>query len=387
MIIDCDTHILPRDAFDRVEGDLKPLRPIFHFDEKGHYTHCAFPGKPQEIPGSTPHLGFNATGINYDGMCDIEARLKDYEALGVELQLLVPQFVGWWSYLIEPRLATAMAHSHNLAVLEILDRYTERFLGCALVALQDVEGAIRELEWARGNGFKTAVLDYSFPVKEHPFGEPLGSRRELWPFFAKAEKLQMPLLLHLNMEHGHRTVNLLKFQKNGLDIFAPDDAQLNLISLITSGLLDQFPNLKFIHTESGTAWIKPLVERLDSIYEKGVVVFDDDLPGARRKRRLSPKNKQLVSAEEASEKNKLPPSHYFRNNFYFTIETEEPELGEAVNFLGAGRFLFATDYPHDDPGGSMKFRDVELLEMNQKISTSDKDLIRWENAKRLFQLS
>ena len=72
MIIDCDTHIIPRDAFDYVEDDLKPLRPIFHFDEKGHYTHCTFPGKPQEIPGSTPHLGFNATGINYDGMCDIE---------------------------------------------------------------------------------------------------------------------------------------------------------------------------------------------------------------------------------------------------------------------------------------------------------------------------
>ena len=61
------------------------------------------------------------------------------------------------------------------------------------------------------------------------------------------------------------------------------------------------------------------------------------------------------------EKNRKPASHYFKNNFYFTIETEEPELPEAIEFLGAERFLFATDYPHDDPGGRMKFQDVELL--------------------------
>jgi predicted TIM-barrel fold metal-dependent hydrolase len=52
--------------------------------------------------------------------------------------------------------------------------------------------------------------------------------------------------------------------------------------------------------------------------------------------------------------------------------------------LGAERFLFATDYPHDDPGGRMKFQDVELLKNNPKISESAKELIRWRNADRLF---
>jgi predicted TIM-barrel fold metal-dependent hydrolase len=96
---------------------------------------------------------------------------------------------------------------------------------------------------------------------------------------------------------------------------------------------------------------------------------------------------QLVPPEVANEKNKLTPSHYLKNNFYWTIETEEPELVEAINFLGADRFLFATDYPHDDPGGRMKFKDVELLAVNAKISESDKDLIRFENAKRVFKIA
>ncbi len=386
MIIDCDTHIIPKDSFQYIEGDLASKRPNFHFDDKGHYVCCDFPGKPAEVPGTTPHLGFNGSGTNYDGMCDVGVRLRDYERMGIDLQVLVPQLVGWWSYLIEPSLANAMARSHNLAILRIMREYPDKFIGCALVALQDVEGSIRELQWAFDNGFKTAMLDYVYPVREHPCGETLGSRRELWPFFQKAEELNMPLLLHLNMEHGHRCVNLIKFQREGLDIFAPKDDQMNLVSLITSGLLDEFPLLQFIHAESGTAWIKPLVQRLDRIFQRPDVHYEDDFPTHRPRRRLSTKVKQLVPAEVASEKNEKPASYYFRKNFYFTIETEEPELSEAIQFLSADRFLFATDYPHDDPGGSMKFRDVELLNINKAISDEAKEQIRYENARAIFKL-
>ena len=94
----------------------------------------------------------------------------------------------------------------------------------------------------------------------------------------------------------------------------------------------------------------------------------------------------ILPASEFLEKNKKPASHYFKNNFSFTIETEEPELAEAIDFLGAERFLFATDYPHDDPGGRMKFEDVELLRKHPDISEEDKELIRWKNAVRLFHL-
>ncbi|MGZ5176001.1 MAG: amidohydrolase family protein, partial [Burkholderiales bacterium] len=77
-------------------------------------------------------------------------------------------------------------------------------------------------------------------------------------------------------------------------------------------------------------------------------------------------------------------SHYFRTNLHFTIGTEEPELAEAVQFFGARQFLFATDYPHDDPGGRMKYKDVQLFSTNPDIGESDKDLIWSANAERLL---
>src|SRR4029079_3526742 len=85
--------------------------------------------------------------------------------------------------------------------------------------------------------------------------------------------------------------------------------------------------------------------------------------------------RRIVSETDYKAKNSKPPSHYFRTNLYFTIETEEPELGEAVEMSGASQFLFARDDPHDDPGGRMKFRDVELLQKRSDIGAREKELI------------
>ena len=386
MIIDCDTHFMPRDAFEHVDEPLRALVPQLKFDERGLLSDIGFPGEPPRVPGTTP-LPAPGSGGHYPGNTDMEVRLEDYEKMGIDSQFILPQFTGWWSYLIEPGLANAIARSWNLSMLRLMREHPGKIHGVALVALQDVPGAIREMEWAKENDFPAVVLDHTYPVREHPYGTTLGSHRELWPFFQRAEELDMPIFLHA-VQHGHRIVNIMIFQHDGLDIFAPREAQMNLVSLITSGLLDDFPELKIIHAEMGTKTIKSLAQRLNSAFKNETLSYEDDEGAtAGSRRRLSPKAPQLVPPEVADEKNKLPPSHYFKNNFYWTIETEEAELADAVKFLGADHFLFATDYPHDDPGGRMKFKDVELLAANSRISERDKEEIRRESAQRLFRLS
>jgi predicted TIM-barrel fold metal-dependent hydrolase len=390
VIIDCDTHLMPRDAFDGVDGRLEGIKPKLQFDNQELYVDVDFPGYPAEVPGTSPLLA-PGSGAMFKSLWDPESRMADYDhRLGIEQHVVLPQFSGWWSYLIEPELACRMARSHNQALLRLMKKFPGRLLGVALIALQDVAASLREMEWAMDNGFCSVVLDKVYPVKEHAYSEPLGSHRELWPFFKRAQELSVPIYLH-NVQHGHRMSNLPAFQRDGLYIFAPQEGQMSLVSLITSGLLDDFPKLQFIFTEAGTSFIKPLVQRLDKVLESPPVDYDDqEAPLSnrvltnvgerlRRARALNPAHIFL-------EKNKKPASYYFKNNFFFTIETEEPELVEAIEFLGAERFLFATDYPHDDPGGRMKFEDVRLLRENPKISEEAKELIRWQNAQRLFQL-
>ena len=377
---------MPVDAFSHVPKAMQTLVPQLVFNDDGILTGVNFPGAPAPVLGTTP-LPAPGSGAHYPGNSDMTARLQEYRSMGIDAQLILPQFTGWWSYLIEPELAQSLAHSWNLSMLRLMTENPGIIYGVALVALQDVEQAVGEMQWARDNRFPAVVLDHTFPVREHPYGTTLGSHRELWPFFRSAEALEMPIFLHA-VQHGHRIVNLLNFQYDGLDLFAPRDAQMNLVSLITSGLLDDFPGLKFIHAEMGTKAIKSLAQRLDGNFQSTVLSYEDDEgASAGSRRRLSPKAPQLVPPGVANEKNKLPPSDYFRKNFFWTIETEEPQFAEAVQLLGAERFLFATDYPHDDPGGRMKFKDVALLNAHPEISEGDKERIRCQNAIRLFRLS
>jgi predicted TIM-barrel fold metal-dependent hydrolase len=387
VIIDCDTHLMPRDAFDGIEGQIKPT---LKFDDQDRYAAVDFPGY-LEVPGTSP-LSAPGSGAMFKSLWNVEDRMFDYDhRLGIERHVVLPQFSGWWSYLIEGELACRMARSHNEALLRFMNDYTGRILGAALIPLQDLAGSIREMEWAKDNGFCSVVLDKVIPVTEHPYSEPLGCHRELWPFFKRAEELSVPIYLH-NVQHGHRISNLPLFQRDGLYIFAPQEGQISLVSLITSGLLDEFPKLQFIFTEAGTSFIKPLVQWLDRVLERPPVDYDDqeaplsNRPLTKVGERLR-RARALFPAHIFLEKNRRPASDYFKNNLYFTIETEEPELAEAIKFLGAERFLFATDYPHDDPGGRMKFEDVRLLRDNPAISEEDKELIRWKNAKRLFDLA
>lgn len=386
MIIDCDTHFLPRDAYDYTGAAFDARRPHFRFDEKGQLSAIDFPGAPREVPGATP-LPPPGSGSRHPGLYDIAVRLRDYEKLGIDAQFLYPQLTGTaFSYLPEPALGTAMAHSWNLAVLNHLRAHPRHLIGGALVALQDVDGAIREMEWAKAEGFRAVILDKVFPVHTHCFSEPYGNRRELWPFFARAEALGLPVFLH-NIQHGHRMTNLMNYQFNGLDVMAPQEGQMSLVSLFTSGLLDDFPGLRFVFTEAGVSFIKPLVQHLDAVFNDEVVDYESEDAAPRFNYRKLTGGKRIVSEADYKAKNRHAPSHYFKTNLFFTIETEEPELAEAVRLYGATQFLFATDYPHDDPGGRMKYKDVELFRANGEITPADKELIWHANAERLLGLA
>jgi predicted TIM-barrel fold metal-dependent hydrolase len=385
MIVDCDTHFFPKDAFDYLEGSLADRRPRLVFD--GNVLRdIEFAEGPSSVGGATP-LPAPGSGARYPGMADGPSRMEVYAELGIEKQLVLPQFSGWWSYTIEPELGQALAHSLNVSMLRFAKEHAGAVMPVALVAMQDVATAIAEAEWAHANGFVAVVLDYVFPVAENSLGSPTATHRELWPFFAKCAELDLPIYFHA-VQHGHRLVNLRNFQMDGLDIFVPSEAQMNLVALVTTGLLDKYPGLKIIHAEQGAGYIQPLAEWLDRLHGPVVAAYEEGegaTPGYKRK--LAAKAPQLVSVEERNEKNRHLPSHYFRTNFFWTIETEEPELIGGIDFVGADRFLFATDYPHDDPGGTMKFEDVKLLAANDRLSEAVKDQLRYQNAERVFNLA
>src|SRR3954469_10473270 len=99
VIIDCDTHLMPKDAFARLSGSLEARKPILKFTGE-LYSGVDFPGE-EPVSGTSP-LGAPGSGAMFKSLWDLEARMLDYDTrLGIERHLVLPQFSGWWSYIIE----------------------------------------------------------------------------------------------------------------------------------------------------------------------------------------------------------------------------------------------------------------------------------------------
>ena len=137
MIIDMDTHILPRDIYDYMDGKYADQKPQFEFDKDGILVKWSFPGN-YVVKGTTP-LPPPGAGGKHIGLTNIEPRLEEYQKLGIDKQLLLSQFSAiYFNYTLEPGLAIQMAHSHNIAIHNLLKKYPNELIGAALVALQDL---------------------------------------------------------------------------------------------------------------------------------------------------------------------------------------------------------------------------------------------------------
>jgi hypothetical protein len=107
--------------------------------------------------------------------------------------------------------------------------------------------------------------------------------------------------------------------------------QAQVVSLVTEGVFERFPDLRVTLMEGGFAWLPPLMWRLDRAWEK----LPEEVPFLQR-----------------------PPSEYIRQHIRLTTQPmEEPPKAayftQLLEQLGAVHMLmFATDYPHwdfDDP--------------------------------------
>jgi len=344
--IDADSHYLDPDVFKYTDKENAYRLPKFEFDSCQRLTAVNFETDPNPFSRNPlPPHGYN----DYSGISNIESRIEDFKKLGINFQILNPQEMAMrFSYLVEKNLAVDMAQSYNRRIIEIFKKYPNHFYGPALLALQDPEWSLKEIQWCKSVGFNSVLVDSCWPDLNQLSGYPLVSAPRFEDICAQCEKNNLVLSVHHAM-HQMNYNTLPQFKEFGLNQYFPTAQSISLIGFVTSGILDRYPTLKVLISEGGMGFIK----------------FSYNI--------LKSKNP------------KLDIDKYFKNNFYFTIETEEThDLLYVIEKFGADRFLFATDYPHDDNGGNNKFNDHIDIE-NLPLSKYEKDLICYKNALRLFR--
>lgn len=301
--VDIHAHVFTPACLELVQGLMAPqMEPFSYFG--GAETNAY---QVEHVRSIMPQL------------TDPAVRLADMDRMGIDVQALSvapPQYYYW----TDPALGRRLARMQNEHLAELVAGNPDRFVGLATVPMQDVSSAVAELEYAvRELGFRGAEINTNVA------GLDLDDRRYR-PFFAKAEELDVLVLLHPNgFTHGER---LMKYYLTNV-IGNPLDTTVALTRIIHGGVLEEHPGLKlcFVH---GGGYLPFYSSRMDHAY---------------------------VQRPEGRHHIPRPPSDYLRQIYVDCLVFDEVHLEFLIRKMGADHVVVGTDYPFDmgyyDPLGQI----------------------------------
>ena len=356
--IDCDSHILPEDAF----ADLPPAfgkeGPRIETDAEGNSC-VVYPARQRNIPDYARSIPNPFNPRPRSSGNKPEVRIADMAKANVDLQVLVPSN-GSFYYDVEPELAAAVCRSYNNAIGRIVKSHPGKFLGLATLPMQAPQAAADELNRAvRELGLKGMVCYTTVDEKDL-------DAEEFWPVYAKAEELGVPVIFHpvntgpivggwrMTRHYATRGYGFWSALGNSME------NSITIANLMFGGVLDRFPRLRFCFLEGGGTQVPHLMESLAAVYSG---------EGDYSRLRSKPKREPIK----------------YLDRLYFSVRTTEALLGVLVERYGHTSWVVGTDYPHADTMGSWP-NTVPVIKAREDLPEAAKEGILGANAMRLFGL-
>ena len=221
----------------------------------------------------------------------------------------------------ERRLAGLRAHARWLK--DFCDELPGQRCGLPQIVVNDIDEAVADVRWAAENGFTSVLLPHIPPDSNlpHYFTDIYD------PLWATCEELGVALTQHggsgVPSYGGHPATPLLQLMEV---LFY---AQKSMWHLILGGVFERFPNLKYVMTEQGVTWVKPTLDRMDTIWDQMVTTGRVGELG-------------MTAAQMLPQK----PSDYFNQNCWIGASFPAPSDAVAIQELGVGRVMWGSDYPH-----------------------------------------
>jgi predicted TIM-barrel fold metal-dependent hydrolase len=219
-------------------------------------------------------------------------------------------------YDMQPEFATEVMQAYNNGMIALCNQYPN--FNCTIwLALQNTEQSLKEIDKANDPSVFAVHLGDQIPW---------GFLPEMHPIFSKLEQHKIPIYLHFanSFDIAPHWVDILnnnaQYQKlkQHWPVYT-DTWRIALSSILVSGLLDCYPDLRIVVAERGIAWAQDM---------------------------------QLYLLNEFG----IDTARYFKNNLWFTTEVEVDNFIQDAEKLGWDRLLFATDWPHDDDAGGINSR-------------------------------
>lgn len=248
---------------------------------------------------------------------------------------------GWFEF------AAARASAYNDYTIDKWLSKDKRLLGSITIP-RDPVAAVKEIERV---GSHPQMVQVMMSIGNFSWGEP-----QYHPIFEAANRHGLAIGMHLSADISVSGGDFLRYYVAWRSAH-PQAYMTQVISLITNGVFDKYPDLKVALIEGGFEWVPFMMNRMDAAY-KGL-------------RQETPWVKRM-------------PSDYFRDNMRFSTQPwhdiSEKHLLSIIDMMGSEDMLmFSTDYPHWD-------FDSPKRTLPPKISKSLQHKILYENAKDLYKL-
>ena len=282
----------------------------------------------------------------HKGWGDIEAQLKIMDEVGIGAAVL--SYPTSDAHLKLGSISE-VAHIYNDNVGKILKTYSKRFIGAAVLPVDNSVDMLEELKRVTSElGFKAISLASSYN------GIYLDDKMFL-PIYKEAQDKNIPIFVHSQI------VNPIGFDRVKDPLLTPVieyvfDTTISIGKLLMSDILRQYPKVKFVFAHFGGA-LCYLKQRFDSTYQmlRGLN-FVKDLQAL--------------------------PSEYFKNIYVDTSgDTTKANFLLSLELMGPKHILWGSDWPakKDVASGIKAVNDLD-------ISQDDKQNILGGNLAELFAL-
>ena len=264
-----------------------------------------------------------------DAERDPDARLQEMDRLNFDAQVLMTQ-EAMPSPLLPQQdkpvwLRIQLAKLYNDAAAELQNRYAGRYIPMATVAWDDIPATVAELERVKGLGLKAVQIKGSYWNAQN-LDTP-----ELYPFWEAVNALELCCLVHstpqgcgptiANHVTGYPMVGTERYHRLHLGVYLGFglDYAVACAALTLGGILDEFPNLRFVFYEAGASWMTHAMLGCDRSFY----------------------------IERQCSRTSALPSELIRRHCMTAVESLEP-LEQMVEAYGSDIFVLGTDFPHPE---------------------------------------
>jgi aminocarboxymuconate-semialdehyde decarboxylase len=319
--VDCHTHVVPEN-FPAYAGS-KPDVPW-----------------PSMAPAHACHRHVVIAGKNYrtvsDGAWSVARRIEGMGAMRVGRQALspMPELLSYW---LPADDAQVLLRYINDTIAGMIAAAPDRFVGLGAVPLQDMDLALRELEYVRNTlGFA------GVEIASHVNGVSIGDAR-FDAFFAACERMGAAIFVHALRPAGQdRIVGALSEQA----VAFPGDIGLAAAAVITGGVAARHPRLRIAFSHGGGA-LSVMLPRLAHAWK------------------MTPR--ALEHMPEA-------PEVYARRFFYDCVVFDPLLVKLLIERYGASQILVGSDYPfamgEGDPVGLLERSELDAPTLEAITATN-----------------